>query len=331
MKLIAETAWHHEGDYAFMEKLIEELTTKSKTDYIKLHLTLDLDEYMDSRHPSYKTLKNWMLSDNQWDKIISQVRKSGKKLMLLFNDTESIRFGMKYNPELIEIHSVCLNDVHLLDKLKTNLKKTQKVVLGVGGSSLYEIENAISKLNHQEIILMFGFQNYPTNYADINLKKIRKIMSLYPQLKHGYADHTSWDDENNELITLLVSAVGMDYIEKHVTIQQGKERCDWQSAISIQTFNRIAEKVKLIKELNGDGLLKLNTAEKDYSRFGPMKKACVFSKDVTTGQVFTKNLIEFKRTSETSDLSQIDVLNYIGTEIMANCEKNTVIMKKHFQ
>ena len=39
----------------------------------------------------------------------------------------------------------------------------------------------------------------------------------------GYADHTAWNEENNGLITLLVSSNGMDFIEKHVTTEYGKE------------------------------------------------------------------------------------------------------------
>jgi N,N'-diacetyllegionaminate synthase len=106
--------------------------------------------------------------------------KGSKDLMLLFNDKKSIDFGMKFNPKLIEIHSVCLNDIHLLEKLRANISKDQKVVLGIGGTDLYEIENAIETLKHDNIILMFGFQNYPTKYKDINLNKIRKIKQLYP-------------------------------------------------------------------------------------------------------------------------------------------------------
>ena len=50
---------------------------------------------------------------------------------------------------------------------------------------------------------MFGFQNYPTKYKNINLEKVRKIQSMYPKLKFGYADHTAWNEPNNELITLF--------------------------------------------------------------------------------------------------------------------------------
>ena len=66
IKLIAETAWHHEGDFAFMRDLVEEICENSLADIVKLHITLDLNEYMDFKHPSYNLLKKWMLSEEQW-------------------------------------------------------------------------------------------------------------------------------------------------------------------------------------------------------------------------------------------------------------------------
>ena len=46
IKLIAETAWHHDGDYVFMEKLINDILNKSMADIIKMHITLDFDEFI---------------------------------------------------------------------------------------------------------------------------------------------------------------------------------------------------------------------------------------------------------------------------------------------
>ena len=54
IKLIGETAWHHEGDFGFMRDLIFELAEKSDVDIVKMHVTLDFDEYMHSSHGEIK-------------------------------------------------------------------------------------------------------------------------------------------------------------------------------------------------------------------------------------------------------------------------------------
>ena len=109
IKLIAETAWHHEGDFHFMKSLLENLCSKSEADIIKIHLTLDLDEYMTKDHEAYPSLKKWMFSKSQWSQLISIIQDSNKEIMVLLNDLSAIEFAKKFNPNYIEIHSVAMN------------------------------------------------------------------------------------------------------------------------------------------------------------------------------------------------------------------------------
>jgi len=59
---IAETAMHHEGDFEFQLKLIDEIINHTKVDFIKLHILLDLNEYFYPDHPGYETCKKWIFS-----------------------------------------------------------------------------------------------------------------------------------------------------------------------------------------------------------------------------------------------------------------------------
>ena len=75
--------------------------------------------------------------------------------------------------------------------------------LSRGLSTIDEIAYAVDFLRSKgknEIVLMYGFQTYPTNYADINLSKMLKIRDIF-NLPVGYADHTAFDDPNNEIIS----------------------------------------------------------------------------------------------------------------------------------
>jgi N,N'-diacetyllegionaminate synthase len=313
---------------------MQELTNNiinSSADIIKMHLTLDLDEYMTKDHEAYSFLESNMFNENQWKKLLDQIHSSKKEMILLFNDSKAIELGMPYNPEYVEIHSVCLNDIHLLRALKGNLSKEQKIVLGVGGSTLYEIENAFSFLESNNIILMHGFQNYPTEYENVNFKRIRKIMNLYPEFKHGYADHTAWNEPNNNLITVMGAALGMDYIEKHVTTVPGSERIDWQAAISIEQFNNLAEDIKILDQCNGNGLLKLNEGERNYSVFGPNKKAAFLQNNLKKGDKLKKEDIAFKRTGQISNTSQLEVWDLIEKKALNSLKKGTLITKDKFE
>jgi|APSaa5957512535_1039671.scaffolds.fasta_scaffold34700_2 N,N'-diacetyllegionaminate synthase len=330
MKLIAETAWHHQGDYDFMKNLVSQIAVNTEADIIKMHITLDFEEYMDPSHDAYTLLKPWLFDKEQWTELIEIVRNNNKQVMLLLNDIEAIKFGLSFEPEYIEIHSVCLNDVFMLDELKKGLSSSIKVVLGVGGTSIDEIDHAINFLSHSNILLMFGFQNYPTVYGDVNLNKIRKIMRLFDNFEYGYADHTAWDNSHNELVTLLVAASGMSYIEKHVTTHYGENRVDWPAAISIELFNSLHKNMKVLADLNSDGKLSMNKGELNYSVFGPMKKAAVLKKNMKKGDVLSLEVIKFLRTKEVSDMSQVEAVQLVGKAINQNVDAGTILMSNFF-
>jgi N,N'-diacetyllegionaminate synthase len=331
IKLIAETAWHHEGDFNFMKDLVTKICENSHAEIVKFHITLDLDEYMSKDHEAYETLKSWMLSESDWEELIYIVRKNNKELMLLLNDTKAVEFSKKYNPEMVELHSVSLNVPRLQDAVIKNISKNTKIVIGVGGCSLSEIEEAVKFFHSREIVLMFGFQNYPTKFEDVNLLKIRKIQELYQGLMFGYADHTAWNENNNDLITLMVSANGMDYIEKHVTTEYGKKRCDFSAAISIDQFKKLHKEVELLSKLYGNGDVALNKAEKEYSSYGPMKMAAITRHNLFEGDVLSQNDLHFTRTSQVSDLSQVDILKVIGAKLTSNIKANQVVLSKHIE
>jgi N,N'-diacetyllegionaminate synthase len=327
MKLIAETAWHHEGDMEFMRELTRKIG-ESSAHILKVHLSLSLKEYMTPQHEAFSILNNLKLSEEQWFEILSDFRKnSNKDLMLLYNDCKAVDFGSKFEPEYVEIHGACLNDVNLLKHLKTKLLRETKVVLGIGGSSLIEVENAMSFFPDNQIILMYGFQNFPTNYEDINLSKLRKIMKLYPNAEFGYADHTAYDNENNVLITLLGAAVGMKYVEKHVTHSYGTKRTDYSAAISFEMFEDISNGLELLEKANGNGKLDLNKGELEYAKY---KKAPVASKNLKKGHIMQLEDISFKRVREMKDLSMIQANSLVGKSLLVDLNLDDTLENSMF-
>ena len=109
MNLIAETAWHHEGNFLFTKKLVSQIVNTSNADILKMRITLNFYEYMDLKNGLYEKLKPILFDKNQWYELISIVKESGKELMLLANDSAAIKYVSKYKPEYIELHSIWLN------------------------------------------------------------------------------------------------------------------------------------------------------------------------------------------------------------------------------
>jgi sialic acid synthase SpsE len=162
----------------------------------------------------------------------------------------------------------------------------------------------------------------------VNLDKIRKIQTIYADKEFGYADHTAWDEKNNELITLLVASNGMNYVEKHITLAYGESRCDYSAAISLDMIKSLAEKLKVLSLIRGNGSLLLNSGEEQYSKYGPMKMAAVLVKNIKKGCFLLENSYRFCRTSEETNLSQINVVNSIGKIAYRDLSVGQVLKKE---
>jgi sialic acid synthase SpsE len=327
MQLIAETAFHHEGDVRFLKGLVR-AALGANADMVKIHMLLDLDEYMSRGHDIYPLLKKWLISRRDWKGILSHIKKGNTPFIGLANCTSSVEFLIREQAFGIELHSVCLCDPALLGAVR---EFDGKIFLGIGGSTLDEVDYAVNCLHDKRLVLMTGFQNFPTKIENLNFRKTRKLMSLFPHCEFGYADHTAWNHPLNQDITLWGAALGMDYIEKHITTQQGVERTDYSAAIGAGKFSKLKKKLAVLDKVLGSGELGLNPAEKSYSKYGPMKKAAQAVKDIRVGQRLSTSNVVFVRTDQITDLPQGEAAALVvsGAKVFKKLKSGEVLFRRH--
>ena len=69
----------------------------------------------------------------------------------------------------------------------------------------------------------------------------------------------------------------------------------------------------------------MSDAEKKYGDVGPMKKAIVARKNIPEGTILTIDDLAYKRTTESSYLSQQDLLHLVGSKTKMNVTKDEII------
>jgi sialic acid synthase SpsE len=327
--IVGETAYNHEGDINYLFKMIDEIA-EIKLNAVKFHLLLNPESYMQKKHPIIGEMRKWIFNEKQWDDIIDYSNKKELDVIALCDDVESIEYILKHNKDVsaIELHATGLNDYFLLESAS---KFNRVIILGIGGSTIDEIAYAVDFLKSKgkgkgknEIILMYGFQSYPTNYEDINLSKMLKIKDLF-NLPIGYADHTAFDDPNNEIISVMAAMMGFNILEKHYTPDYGKERIDYHAAAGKEQMLRIKELMKLALTVYGDGELKMSKAELEYGNVGPMKKAIVARNFIKKGEKLSFDNLWFKRTEEGSPIKQYQFLQLIGLEATKDIKEDEII------
>jgi sialic acid synthase SpsE len=271
-------------------------------------------------------LKNWIFTQKQWDEIIDHSINKSLDVIGLCDDVESVDYIIDNNKNItaIELHATGLNDYFLLDSVK-NFRG--KIILGIGGSSLDEIQYAIDffKINGKDdIILMYGFQSYPTNYTEINLSKMKKINKFF-QVPVGYADHTAYDDPNNEIISILAAAMGFNILEKHYTLNPGQERIDFHAAVGREQMIKIKKYMELVLNVYGTGQMSMSKPELDYGNVGPMKKAIVAKRKIKKGETLSLDDLWYKRTVAESTIKQNQLFQLIGLEVIEDIEEDEII------
>lgn len=324
--LIAECAYSHEGDSDYLKKSIKKIAEAGCVDAVKFHVLFDIQTYMSPDHDLYERIQEWLFSEDEWRDIIDYARGLNLDVIILVDDLGSLDLLKTIGDKLsaIEIHACSLNDVKMLNKVSNF---SIPVILGIGGSTIDEIAFAIDYLKKKgksDIVLMYGFQNYPTKYEYINLKKMQKIKEVF-DLPTGYADHTSWDDENQELITLAGFICGANVIEKHFVFEKGENRIDCEAAISAEDFRNIYKKLEILQKAMGSGEVELNKYEKVYGKIGPMKKAIVAGKDIDKDEEILLENIAFKRTKRISYVKQKEVQNLLKRKATGKIRKNELI------
>lgn len=324
--LIADCAYSHEGDLDYLRKSIKKIAETKCVDAVKFHVLFDIQTYISPSHDLYEKYQDWLFDENEWRSMIDYARNLNLDVIVLADDMGCLNFLESIQDKLsaIEIHACSLNDIIMLDRI-TNFNIP--VILGVGGSTIDEISFAIDrlgKISKSNIILMYGFQSYPTRYIDINLSKILKIKKLF-DLPVGYADHTAFDDPNNEIISVMAAMMGINILEKHFTPDYGKKRIDYHAAIGKEQMLRINKLMKLILTIYGTGELKMSKAELEYGSIGPIKKAIVAKKFIEKDEKLSLDNICFKRTGEISSIKQNQILELIGLETIQSIRKDEVI------
>ena len=293
---------------------------------VKFHLLLNLRSYMQKKHPLMEEMKKWIFNKRQWDNIISYSHRKGLDVIVLCDDVESLEYINKSiaNVSAMELHASGINDYFLLN---TALEFDGQIILSIGGSTVDEIAYGVDFLKSKgknEIILMYGFQSYPTNYENINLSKMLKIKELF-ELPVAYADHTAFDDPNNHIISIMAAMMGINILEKHYTLDYGKERIDYQAAVSKEQMLSIKKLMELALMVYGSGELKMSNAELEYGNTGPMKKAIVAKRDIKKNERLCLDNLWFKRTAEESSIKQNQFFQLVGLEVKKDIKEDEII------
>ena len=321
---ISEIAQGYEGNYNLAKKLIME-TSNTGADIIKFQLIF-AEELATKDYIHYKLFKKLEIPKIQWQALVKKAKKLKLKVYFDIFGSKSLSLCEKLRVDGIKIHPTDINNLNLLNAV--NKSKIKNVILGIGGARIEDIKKA-TRILKKNLIIMIGFQSYPTPNNENNLYKLiylRKIIKK--KILLGYADHSI---DNSVSVIIPAILLGAQFIEKHFTIKTKRPLEDSESAVLSKEFRHIIKSSKKALDALGNSKNKkkyfLSKNEIQYKK--NIQRSLILKKDILKNTKLTNfNLFDLKRTSKKNTFTDFKQIK--NKKIKYNLKINTPIQKRHF-
>lgn len=320
-RIIAEMACSHDGNINNAKKIIK-ASHEAHADMIQFQIW-KLKESVVPYHKDYNKLKKLELSYNEWTELYNYAKKFNLKIIACINEKKSFEFCQKLNIYGYKLHSSDLLNFNLISEIcKTN----KEIHLSIGSSTLDEIQKSINFIKEKsncKLILMYGYQNFPTKINYINLNYMKKISELF-ELPIGYQDHTDANTLSNLWISAAACGMEINIIEKHITHDRSKLGADHEAALNPSEFKTFVKMIKEIDIAKGSSIPQnFSQEEEKYRKYS--KKSIVASIDLSKGKILSENDILFMRTGQLGIISD-DISQIIGKKINCDIKKYEMIL-----
>lgn len=327
MFIIAEAGVNHNGDIELAKKLVD-MAKECGADAVKFQ-TFKAEESTGAyaAKADYQT-KNDRTDESQFEMI--------KRLELPFDDfeiiqkycyergivfistpdgTESLKYLEGLDVPLIKVGS---SEVTNLDFLKDVGRVNKPIILSTGMSTLGEVEkaiNAIYSTGNRDISLMHCTTDYPTSVEDVNLKAMLTMRDAF-KLHVGLSDHTLGFES-----AIAATALGAEFIEKHITLDRNMKGPDHKASMPKQEFKHYVQYIRNTEKLLGDGIKK--PTKKETIIMNQTRRSILAAKDLKKGTIIERDMMVYKRPGYgiSPELSYI----LVGRELKRDLKKDELL------
>lgn len=285
MKIIAESAFNHNGSLKYLKDLALE-AKKSDADFFTVQV-MDLPAFCVKEYSKYDIYKENTLNFSEWKDFFEYADSINMKLIPCVLDIPSLQLCYAHGFNFLKIHATDITNIPLLKEL-VKLKNIS-FILETQCATNVEVNFALNWLGDRVVCIIHGFSNYPTEIEDLNLNSLDYIKNYFPNCKIGFADHSL----DVEKIPLMALAKGCSFFEKHITLSRNNRNFDYQVSLYPHEFSTMVSNIKHYKKALGIEMKHPVESEKTYR--GVMYKKVLSNgeyKRADQGNDFMKHTIE---------------------------------------
>jgi N-acetylneuraminate synthase len=260
-EIIAELGINHNGDMTIVKKLIDVAYTAG-CDYVKLQTrkidcVYTKDELDTPRQSPWGTTTRQQKEGIELDPSdYGEINEYCKGRIGWFSspwDIVSMDFLASFNTPFIKIASAKITNEGLI----TAKSPKQKFIISTGGSTFEQIDRAIELIGQDRIYcILHCTSTYPTKPEEINMQAMLTLRQRYPWTKIGFSNHYP-----GLRAMEMAATMGVDMIEFHLTLDRTMYGSDQAASIEPRGLFEFMEKLKLTKEMMGDGIKRVYDSE----------------------------------------------------------------------
>ena len=306
IEIVAEIAQGYEGN-AVKSSLLLKSAAKSGACAAKFQM-IYANEISTEDYKYHGLFRSLEMSDAIWMDLHQQSNELDIELQLdifgMLSLTKSVDLGIK----TVKIHPTDVSNVSLLQALADS--PIERVLLGVGGARSSEIETALSLLSGKRIVLILGFQGYPTKTISNQIARISLMSTKYctsGMTSIGFADHAEPDSGLAELIGAMSIGAGATLIEKHITLNRVLQMEDHESALNPDEFAKYANQMQVVSSAFG-----ISSDTEDFGMDSDeivyrnsIRRHVVAASHISKGQKITPFDLQLKRTSADDPITDL--------------------------
>ena len=327
--IIAEAGVNHNGNYDMAVKMVHEAKAAG-ADYVKFQTAVP-ELVISSIAPKAEYQKETTGAGESQLDMCRAIHLPLSDYAPLKQECDKAGIGFMSTPfDLVSIdtleplgmdyYKIPSGEITNLPYLRKIASKGRPVIMSTGMCEMDEIDAAIGVLeaggmSREDIILLHCNTQYPTPFADVNLRAMREMADRFG-VRVGYSDHTVGIE-----VPIAAVAMGAVVIEKHFTLDRNLPGPDHKASLEPSELARMVEAIRNIEDALGDGHKHVTVSEEPNKEVA--RKSIVAATDIKKGDLLTEQNITVKRPG--NGISPMLWDSVIGTRAVDDFPRDTLI------
>ena len=326
-EIIAEIAQGFEGRPE-QARLLMKAAAMAGADAAKYQLVY-ADELATPDYKYYELFSTLEMADEVWAGLSAYAAELGVQLYVDIFGARSLKLAEQIGVAAVKLHGTDIANIALLNEVANSSVK--KVLLGAGGAYSTELQQAIDILAAKDVVILLGFQGYPTPNETNQIGRISLLAKRFghghPNVSVGFADHAPPESPLRYALAAMAIGAGAKVLEKHLTLGQIMKMEDHESALNPDEFSEFTQIVRNCAGALGVAGVDIEDfgmadAEQAYRKM--IRRHVVASRDIKSGSKISPDDLVLKRTSEEHVIT--DLNKAYDKTLTRDVRKNTPVL-----